>query len=76
MDYIASYNSDVTNLKTFIQKKMDELNELTNEDRNKMIKGYKRTNEEMEDLLYRERLLFYLYSFIGVSITLITIKTI
>jgi hypothetical protein len=76
MDNIASYNSDVDVLINKINKNNRLLDELGNTEKIELIKNYDGINDEVNKLLYREKIIFGISGFIAVAVTIITFKMI
>ena len=74
MDNIASYNSDIDGLKQNIEKNDKLMSELNDKKMIEKVKSYEGIQTELGNLLYREKIIFGVTSFISISITIITIK--
>lgn len=76
MDHIASYNSDINVLRENIIKNTKLFNELGDTEKLEKIKNYQGINDEISNLLYRERIIFGITSVIAVITTIVTFKMI
>lgn len=74
MDNIASYNSDIDGLKQNIEKNDKLMSELNDKKMIEKVKSYEGIQTELGNLLYREKIIFGVTSFIAISITIITFK--
>jgi hypothetical protein len=76
MDNIATYNSDINVLTQNLKKNSDVLNELGDTDKMEKIKNFQGINDEVNELLYRERVIFGISSLIALTVTIVTYKMI
>jgi hypothetical protein len=76
MDNIASYNSDINALRQNITKNTNMLNELSDTEKIEKIKNYQGINEEVNSVLYRERIIFGISSVVAIISTIVTFKMI
>jgi hypothetical protein len=76
MDSIASYNSDINVLRENILKNNKALDELGDTKKMEKIKNYDGINDEVNELLYRERIIFGISSLIAITATIVTFKMI
>lgn len=74
MDNISSYNSDIDGLKQNIEKNDKRMIELNDKKMIEKVKSYEGIQTELGNLLYREKIIFGVTSFIAISITIITFK--
>ena len=76
MDQISTYNSDIDVLNNTLNNTNKTLNELGDKNKIQNIKNYEDINTEVNNLLYRERIIFGISSIIAITITIATFKTI
>ncbi len=76
MDNIATYNSDINTLRENIVKNNKVLNELGDTEKIQKIKNYEGIKDEINKILYRERIIFGVSCLVALSITIVTVKTI
>lgn len=76
MDTIATYNSDIVNLNQNIVKNNLMLDELRDKNKIQKIKNYDGINQEVNNLLYRERLIFGILGLVAISTSIVTFKSI
>jgi hypothetical protein len=76
MDNISSYNSDIYSLKNNIIKNNKALNELGDKNKILKIKNYDGINQEISELLYREKIMFSITALVAISFSIVTFKTI
>ncbi len=76
MDNIASYNSDINSIISNLEKNNKLINELADKDRIEKIKNYDGINDEINDLLYREKIIFGISVFVAISTTIATFNLI
>ena len=76
MDNIATYNSDINVLRGNIIENNKIINELGDKNKIKKIKNYDGINQEVNDLLYREKIIFGITSLVAISTTIVTFKSI
>ncbi len=76
MDSITSYSSDIEVLRESIKKNNDMLNKLGDNETIQKIKNYEGINQEVSNLLSRERVFFAIYSLIAVTVSITTVKMI
>jgi hypothetical protein len=76
MDNIATYNSDINVLRENIKKNNKTLSELEDTSHIQKIKNYEGINDEVNNLLYREKIVFGITGLVAISATIVTFKMI
>ena len=76
MDKISTYNSDINVLNNTLNNNNKILNDLGNKNKIQHIKNYEGINAEVNNLLYRERIIFGISAIIAITTTIATFKMI